>query len=278
MKPPPPQGRRRDARPIRRPQPEGPSLLPEGMRLIAGLQPVREAVRAIEQGTLGDRTALGLRILMEESDSPQLEALARFARDHGIAVERVPRSDLDRTARGVRHQGVLAIAPPLEIIPLDKLHVGPESIILALDELQDPQNFGAVIRSAVALGAESIIWPEHSSAPLSPATFRASAGAVEHATLCRVPGLPGALTDLAARGLAVIGLDPQADEQLQNASFDLPLVLVVGAEGKGLRKTVKQACTRLLRLPMRNVASLNASVAIAIALYEVTRNRTTAPL
>lgn len=276
MKTPPPNVRRREPQRTSRPRAETRQVddaLPEGMRLIVGLQPVREAIRAVERTALGDRAEPALRILVEKSDSPQLDALARFARDRGLDVERVPRSALDAAARGVRHQGVLAIAPPLAIVPLEELPTGPGSIVLALDELQDPQNFGAVIRSAVALGAEAVVWPEHASAPLSPATFRASAGAVEHARLCRVPGLPSALTELAARGLAVVGLDPQADEFLADAHFDLPLVLVVGAEGKGLRKTVKQACTRLVKLPTRTVGSLNASVAVAIALYEVTRKR-----
>ena len=99
-------------------------------------------------------------------------------------MERPPRAELDRLAQGVRHQGAIALAPALAIRSLAQLELGDRPLLVALDEVQDPQNFGAVIRSAVAMGASAVVWPEHRSAPLSPATFRASAGAVEHARLC----------------------------------------------------------------------------------------------
>jgi 23S rRNA (guanosine2251-2'-O)-methyltransferase len=111
--------------------------------------------------------------------------------------------------------------------------------VVALDEVQDPQNFGAVIRSAVAMGASAVVWPEHRSAPLSPATFRASAGAVEHARLCRVTALPTALGTLRDRGVTVVGLDMGGDASIDRVDLARPVALVVGAEGKGLRKTVK---------------------------------------
>jgi 23S rRNA (guanosine2251-2'-O)-methyltransferase len=229
---------------------------------------VREAIRAH-----GERLE---RVLVESSGgppSPQLEALARFARDHGAKVERRERAELDRLTRGVRHQGAVAIAPPLAIRPLDAVDLGA-AVVVALDEVQDPQNFGAVIRSSVAMGATAVVWPEHRSAPLSPAMFRASAGAVEHATLCRVSSLPPALDELHARGVAVVGLDAAAEAQIDRVDLVRPVALVVGAEDRGLRKTVRRACDELARLPMPGpIGSLNASVAVAIALYEVVRQR-----
>jgi 23S rRNA (guanosine2251-2'-O)-methyltransferase len=238
-------------------------------RVVCGLQPVREAIRAH-----GARLE---RVLVEaegREPSPQLEALARFARDHGARVERPARAELDRIAHGVRHQGAVAFAPELRIGSLDRLAIDERTLVVALDELQDPQNFGAVIRSATAMGATAVVWPEHRSAPLSPATFRASAGAVEHATLCRVSSLPPALDDLRARGVAVVGLDASGDIAIDAVDLARPVALVVGAEGKGLRKTVKRSCDALARLPMPGpIASLNASVAVAIALYEVVRQR-----
>jgi 23S rRNA (guanosine2251-2'-O)-methyltransferase len=240
-----------------------------GARIVCGLQPVREAIRA--------RGAELQRVLVEvegREPSPQLEALARFARDHGARVERLARAELDRLARGVRHQGAIAIAPDLSVGSLDGVPVDELTLVVALDEVQDPQNFGAVIRSAVAMGATAIVWPEHRSAPLSAATFRASAGAVEHATLCRVTSLPPALDDLRARGAKGVGLDATGDHPIDRVDLAGPVVLVVGAEGKGLRKTVKRSCDALARLPMPGpIASLNASVAVAIALYEVVRQR-----
>jgi len=237
-------------------------------RVVCGLQPVREAVRVHAKKLE--------RVLVEvdaRQQSPQLEALARFARDQGAHVDRVTRAELDRIAHGVRHQGAIAFAPQLAIHSLDQIPLDA-GVVVALDEVQDPQNFGAVIRSAVAMGATAVLWPEHRSAPLSLATFRASAGAIEHATLCRVASLPHALGELGARGMSVIGLDAGADLPLHSANLTDPVTLVVGAEDKGLRKTVKRACSTLARLPMPGaIGSLNLSVAVAIALYEVVRQR-----
>jgi 23S rRNA (guanosine2251-2'-O)-methyltransferase len=241
---------------------------PAGGRMICGLQPVREAIRAH-----GSRLVQVL-VDADSRDGPQLEALARFARDHGAPVERVPRAELDRLARGVRHQGAIALASELHLTRLSDVDLGERALVVVLDELQDPQNFGAVIRSSVALGATAIVWPEHRSAPLSPAAFRASAGAIEHATLVRVGALGSALDELRERGLTIFGLDMSGDVLVDRAALDGPVALVVGAEGKGLRKTVKRACDTLVRLPMSGrLDSLNASVAVAIALYEVVRQR-----
>lgn len=235
-------------------------------RVVCGLQPVREAIRA-HRGSLE-------RVLVEASDSPQLDALVRFATDQGAKVERVSRGQLDRLAHGARHQGALVFAPELGIKSMEDIELGPGALVVALDELQDPQNFGAIIRSSVAMGATCILWPEHSSAPLTPATFRASAGAVEHATLCRVAGLPDALAKLKSEGLRIVGLDMSGDRPLHAVALTGPVAIVVGAEGKGLRRPVKAACDELARLPMNGpLASLNASVSVAMALYETARQR-----
>ncbi len=239
------------------------------MRVVTGLQAVREAIRV--HGKELER------VLVEANGGPQIEAVGRFAEDRGAHVDRVARGELDRTARGARHQGVIAFAPELALRPLDDVLTAIEAgdaVVVALDELEDPQNFGAVIRSAVALGATAIVWPEHHSAPLSPATFRASAGAIEHAMLCRVGGLPTALEDMKKAGATVVGLDANAETKLSDVGAKGSVVLVIGAEGKGLRKTVKRVCTTLAKLPMKGTLdSLNASVAAGIALYELLRGR-----
>jgi 23S rRNA (guanosine2251-2'-O)-methyltransferase len=239
-------------------------------RVICGLQPVREAIR-----THGAKLARVMVVEVKSVEvSPQLEALARFAQDHGARVDRLPRSELDRAARGVHHQGAIAFAPELEVTALHELALDDRSLVVALDEIQDPQNFGAIIRSAVAMSATAVVWPEHRSAPLSPATFRASAGAIEHATLCRVSSLPPALDALRERGLFVVGLDLTGPTSIDQIDLARPVALVVGAEGKGLRKTVKRTCDALASLPMPGpIGSLNASVAVAIALYECVRQR-----
>ncbi|HEY3500647.1 MAG TPA: RNA methyltransferase [Polyangiaceae bacterium] len=236
-------------------------------RLVLGIQPVREAVR---------RHGSALReVLIEERGSPKLEALGRFASDSAVPrVRRVSRSELDRLARGVSHQGAAALAPELELVPLEQLTADEHLIALALDSLQDPQNFGAVVRSAVALGGGAVIFGEHASAPLTPSTFRASAGAIEHARLCRVRSLAESLTTLRDAGATVVGLDANAGVRLHEVDLRGPSVLVLGSEGEGLGRAVRKSCGVLATLgELRSVDSLNASVAAGIALYEALNQR-----
>lgn len=236
-------------------------------RLVLGLQPVREAIR---------RHGAALReVYIDEKASPKLEALARFATDQRVPhVHRVRRAELDRLSNGVAHQGVAAHAPELTLTPLDALTGVPDLVAIALDSIQDPQNFGAVVRSAVALHGAAVIWGAHASAPLTPATFRASAGAIEHAQLCRVPSLTEALGTLREQGATVVGLDATAPTRLADLDLTAPTVLVLGGEGEGLGRAVRRSCTTLAALGgMASVDSLNASVAAGIALYEVLRQR-----
>jgi len=230
-------------------------------RLVIGLQPVREAVRRHGR-------ALS-RLIVQSGTQPRLEALARYATDHGVAVERAGRPLLDRLSQGGTHQGAIAWAPELEITPWSRLVSTENLLAVALDGIQDPQNFGAVVRSAVALGNAAVVWGEHASAPLTPATFRASAGAVEHATLCRVPSLHGALTEAATAGVQVVGLDARAPTQLRSVDLTGPTLLVIGNEHEGMKRAVRRACTVTAHLvPPGSVESLNASVAAAVSLYE----------
>lgn len=235
-------------------------------RAILGIQPVREAIRVH-----GERLQ---QILVQRDGGPKLDALARYAEGRGVSVVAADRGELDRRSAGGRHQGVIAIAPDLALTSIAALPAGPDALVIALDGVMDPQNFGAVIRSAVALGAGAVVWPEHASAPLTPATFRASAGAIEHAALCRVPALPEALEALAARGVTAIALDAQGPIELGDLDLTGPTAIVIGAEDKGVRRPVRRACRHVARLPMAGpIGSLNASVAAAVALYEVLRQR-----
>jgi 23S rRNA (guanosine2251-2'-O)-methyltransferase len=236
------------------------------VRQVFGIQPVREAIRA--------HGAKLTQVLVEDGDHPQLLAVARFARDHGAPVASVSRGELDRKAAGIRHQGVMALAPELRLLSLADLVVPPDALLLALDEIQDPQNFGAVVRSAVAFGAHAIVWPEHASAPLSASTFRASAGAIEHATLCRVPSLIAAIGELSSQGVRAIGLDAAGEVGRATRELTGASLLVIGSEGKGLKRSVRRACQETARLVMTGpIGSLNASVAAALTLYEATRQR-----
>jgi 23S rRNA (guanosine2251-2'-O)-methyltransferase len=239
----------------------------EGLRLIAGLQPVREAIRV--------HRSLLQRVAIEQKPSPTLEALARFAADQGVReVVRVPRADLERWTDSAQHQGAAAWGPELVLVPMTELLADPNLIALALDGIQDPQNFGAVIRSAVGVANAAVIWGEHSSAPLSPATGRASAGAIEHARLCRVPSLVGALNAAREQSVVIIGLDSHAPERVGKLNLTGPVILVVGNEHEGLGRGVRRACTAFGRLTASGkIDSLNASVAAALALHEAINAR-----
>jgi 23S rRNA (guanosine2251-2'-O)-methyltransferase len=241
---------------------------PGSSRLVVGVQAVREAI-CVHRG-------LAQRVAVDEKSSPRLEAIVRLAHDqHVQQVVRVPRSELDRLSRGVSHQGVAAWVPPLALLELEPVLQGPRFLALALDGIQDPQNFGAVVRSAVGLGNTPVIWGENSSAPLSLATFRASAGAIEHARLCRVRSLRQALGDALERGSRVVGLDVRASAYLHEIDLTGPTVLVIGGEHQGIGGSLRRVCTCLARLAgMTTIESLNASVAAGIALYEAEIQRT----
>jgi len=244
----------------------GPWLDPS-WRLIAGVQPVRECVRV--------RAAALQRVMLTAGDSPTLAALERFARDQGVArVERLSRGEMDRLAQGAQYQGALAVAPLLELSSWSEVIARPSLLAIALDQVQDPQNFGAVIRSAVATGGAAVLWGEHASAPLGTATFRASAGAIEHATLCRVPALKDALHEARAQGVNVVGLAAHADKRLSELDLRGPTVIVLGNEASGLQPAVRRCCTELAAVVRPHLLdSLNASVAAAIALYEAEKQR-----
>jgi len=247
-----------------KPRPSPAHAAPEqAVRLVLGIQPVREAIRAH-----GSRLE---RVLVERGpgDNGRLDALARFASDQGVGeVTRVARRDLDRLSAGVHHQGAAAWAPELDLASAESVLASPNLLCVALDGIQDPQNFGAIVRSAVALGATAVVWPEHASAPLTPATFRASAGAIEHARLCRVPSLVRFIDDARAAGALTIGLTPDATSPLHEIDLRGPVVLVIGAEHEGIARAVRRRCNAFARLTIVGpVSSLNASVAAGIALH-----------
>jgi 23S rRNA (guanosine2251-2'-O)-methyltransferase len=234
-------------------------------RVVVGLQPVREALRV-------HGTAVA-RLFVERSESPRIAAVARFATDRGVPVEVVSRVRLDQLARGVQHQGVAALTPELALVPLEQL-MRPDAALVLLDGITDPHNFGAAIRSAVALGSGGVVFGENQAAPLSTATFRTSAGAIEHAELCRVSSLRGAVETLVAGGVTVVSLEADAEASLAELVLTGPAAVVIGAEDKGVGRAVRKSCSARARLPMSGkLDSLNASVASAVALYEIRRQR-----
>jgi len=210
-----------------------------------------------------------------------LDNVIAEARRRQIPYEIFDRRELDRRG-GDHHQGVIAEAESFTYAHPDDLleaaaERGEPPLLLALDSLQDPQNFGTLLRTAQAVGAHGVLLPEHRAVGVTPAVSNASAGAVEHLRVARVTNLARALGQLKDRGVWVYGLSVDADNSYWDVDLSGPLALVVGSEGSGLGRLVREACDVLVRIPMAGgaVQSLNASVAGSLVLYEALRRRLT---
>ena len=232
--------------------------------LIYGRNAVLEAVRAGRVTKVYQAAGLG--------HDPRLEELGRLAR-----VEVVPPARLDAMAPGV-NQGVAAELRPRREWTLKQVLDARPSLIVALDSIMDPQNLGAILRTAEVAGAHGAIVPEHRSAPLSAAAVKASSGATELLPIARVSGLPSAIVEVKRAGIWCVALDPRGELLPWDFDFAQPVCVVVGSEGTGVQRLVKERCDARVRLPTAGkVASFNASAAAAALLYEVTRQRSRPP-
>jgi 23S rRNA (guanosine2251-2'-O)-methyltransferase len=236
------------------------------MTLIYGINSVSEALKARRVS----------RLVHERGAGPRVDALVARAHDLRIAVEVVDRRALDKIARGGVHQGVAADVQVLPAYTIEEIVAeaqGPP-LIVVLDGIEDPQNVGAILRSAEAAGADGIVRQARHAAPLDGAAAKASAGAVHHLRIATVVNISRALEELKALNVWTIGLAAEADEAYDAADYTLPTALVFGAEGTGLRRLVRETCDRLVSIPMVGaVSSLNVSVSAGIALFEAVRQR-----
>jgi 23S rRNA (guanosine2251-2'-O)-methyltransferase len=204
-----------------------------------------------------------------------IDQIVELAREHNVDVELVDRTVLDQ--RTGNHQGVLAEIRPASMLSLGDLVelVGTPAVmdrILMLDSVQDPGNLGALIRTAVATSVRAVVIPEHRAAGVTPAVVKASAGAALRIPIVQTPNLRQALATLKQIGFWVVGLDGQAHDRFDRTDLTGPLIVVVGAEGRGLGDLLARECDMLVRLPIEeNVESLNASVAGSILLYHLYR-------
>jgi 23S rRNA (guanosine2251-2'-O)-methyltransferase len=208
-----------------------------------------------------------------------LDTLIDLAQQRRIPIEALDRRDLDRLA-GDHHQGVAAEADGFNYAHVDDLFTAAERrgeppLLLALDSLQDPQNFGTLLRTAQACGTHGVLIPEHRAVGVTPAVSNASAGAVEHLQVAQVTNLARALGEVKSRGVWVYGLAVDTGEPYWGVAFDGPLALVVGSEGSGLGRLVRETCDVLVNIPMAPgaVQSLNAAVAGSLVLYDVFAKR-----
>jgi 23S rRNA (guanosine2251-2'-O)-methyltransferase len=203
----------------------------------------------------------------------------RLAADAGLSVLEVPRADLDRLAGGALHQGVALQVPPYEYAAVEDVFASAQEsgvpLLVALDGVTDPRNLGAVVRSATAFGAHGLLIPQRRSAGMTAVAWRSSAGTAAHLPVARVTNLVRTLKNLAAAGLMIVGLDAAGAMPID--TFPLatgPLVLVIGSEGRGLSRLVRETCDAVVSIPMVGlVESLNASVAAGVMLAEVARLR-----
>jgi 23S rRNA (guanosine2251-2'-O)-methyltransferase len=239
------------------------------MEILYGLHPVEEALRA------GDRRFDHVVVARERLDQ-KLQRIVDACRERGVRVRSERREQLSVLARTPGHQGVVAFVRERSTLELEDLLESHDAtpLLLALDGVEDPQNLGALLRSADGAGATGVLLTERRSAPLSAVALKASAGAAEHVRIARVVNLVRALEQVKAANIWCVGLDERGTMDYTEYDFTSPCLLVLGREGAGLHDLVRRTCDHLLRIPMAGkVASLNVSAAGAVVLYEAYRQR-----
>lgn len=244
-----------------------------GLDWVVGRNPVLEALRAglpIKKAYIAEG--------IDRDD--RVREILKFAAEHSIPLLQATRGELDRWTGGLVHQGVAIQLPPYEYadpqdLLADALDSDTAPLVVALDSITDPHNLGAIVRSAAAFGADGVIIPERRSAQMTAVAWKASAGAAARIPIAMATNLNRVLQQYAKAGFTVVGLAGDGDSDIEAVpGLDGPVLLVVGSEGEGLARLVRENCDVLASIPIASeVESLNASVAAAVALYEVSRRR-----
>jgi 23S rRNA (guanosine2251-2'-O)-methyltransferase len=243
--------------------------------LLYGRNAVREALRARR------RQLHQLTVSSGVQETGVVAEIIKLAEQAGVPVRRVERQALDKQLREANHQGVMLETGPYPYVELDDCLARAAErqqppLLLLLDHLQDPQNIGTLLRTAEVVGVHGVALPGRRAAEITPAVVNASSGATEHLPVVLVGNLAQTIAELQRQGVWVAGLeDDESAQEFDGADLNMPLALVVGAEGAGLARLVRERCDFLVRLPMSGqIASLNAAVAGSIALYGAWRQRT----
>lgn len=240
--------------------------------LLFGRKPVIEALRA--------HRSLHKLLIAKGAYGPDITQILDLARGQGVVYQFTDRRQLDALVQGT-HQGVVAMGAERPYAEVDDLIAAAQRrseapFLIILDEIQDPQNLGSILRSADAAGAHGVVIPRRHAAGLTAAVAKASAGAVEYVPVARVPNVNQALQELKTHGLWVIGLEADGPDRFDAVEYTRPVALVIGSEGTGLRPLVRRGCDTVVRIPMAgHTGSLNAAVAAALLMYEVFRQRRT---
>ncbi len=212
--------------------------------------------------------------IARESHSTKVKEILDLARARGVPIRKEERIILDRLAEGTVHQGIIAVSAALSYADFETLFKPAKPLVIVLDGVEDPHNLGAVIRTAEACGASGVLVPERNSAPLTATVVKASAGASAYIPIVRAKNLVSAIDEMKERGLWVVGVDTAGAQDWTEFDYTSPVALVLGGEHRGLRRLVREHCDALVRLPMLGkIASLNISVAAAVVMYEVVRQR-----
>lgn len=237
--------------------------------LIVGRNAVTEALKA--------GRSIG-KIFIAQGSEGSIKKILALANEAGIFCEFTNSAKLDKMFNG-RHQGVIAIAAPVAYSTVEEILASAETkneppFIILLDELEDPQNFGAILRTADAAGVHGVIIPKRRSVSLTPTVAKISAGAVEYVKVAQVVNVAQTLKNLREIGLKIVGSAMDAESNFYDADLTGGIVLVIGNEGKGMRRLTRENCDMLIKIPMAGkINSLNASAAAAVLMYEIFKQR-----
>ncbi|MGA8028351.1 MAG: 23S rRNA (guanosine(2251)-2'-O)-methyltransferase RlmB [Bryobacteraceae bacterium] len=234
-------------------------------RFIAGIHPVREALRA--------QRPLDKVLIAKGASGPRIQEIVDLCRAGSVPVRFEPREILDRASKGVPHQGVIAFGAAHDYVELDSVVEGA-TLLVILDGVEDPHNLGAIIRTAHAAGANAVVIPERRSAPLTETVDRAAAGALEYLPVARITNVSQTLERLKEKGFWIYGLDERGAETYDEVDYSTPTAIVLGGEGKGVHAGVQKHCDFMVRIPMSGpVSSLNVSVTAGIVLFDWRRKK-----
>ena len=240
------------------------------MRIIEGRNPVIEALRSDAK--------IDTILVSREANQGSLNKIIELAKAKNVRIKNVDKTTLDRLSENKRHQGVIAEAMEYEYKEIGDIldyakNRGEMPFVIILDEITDVHNLGAIIRSAECLGAHGVIIPKRRAAQVNGVVAKSSAGAVEYLPVVRATNISQAIEELKEKGLWIYGAD-MGGKNVNEEKFDVPMALVIGSEGSGIGRLVKEKCDNLVKIPMKgNVGSLNASCAASIIIYEIMKQR-----
>jgi 23S rRNA (guanosine2251-2'-O)-methyltransferase len=242
------------------------------LRIIEGRNPVIEALRSdAEIDTI---------LINKDAAQGSLNKIFELAKKKNILIKNVDRALLDRLSENKKHQGVIAEAMEYKYKDIDDIfnyakEKNEKPFIVILDEITDVHNLGSIIRSAECLGAHGVIIPKRRAAQVNSVVAKSSAGAIEYLPVCRVTNISDTLETLKEKGLWIYGADMEGEKYIYEENFDVPVGLVIGSEGSGLGRLVKEKCDIFIKIPMKgHINSLNASNAASIIIYEIMKQRT----